>query len=221
MTENNSPQIDATRPGEAQLNPPPEPLVEIATGARSRDSERVGASEVAEARLGDARTALEYAWRVHEYINEYIRFSDSKGGAVIAFGSGLIAVLYAAGLHKEALLKVPLQWGWSGILAAVSFCCLGAGIALAGFSIKPRLTNEQSRGFVFWESILGYGTPADLWRDLRTRNEEHLGEHLVHHLHTLAGVCRRKYRWVGLSMWFTFIGALAGIVGLMLKDLAP
>jgi len=222
MTNQEQPPQQPAQPEGEALRPPPQPLrtvqAEGAPPAAGIGPEPPGAKAAAAL---SREPSLDFAWNVHEYINEYIRFADAKAGAVIAFASALIAALYAAGLHKQVLTKPLSESGWFGVLAVAAFLLLGTGVLLAGYAIRPRLINRQSQGFVFWGSILGYGTSTDLWRAFQNQAEEHLTEHLVHHLHTLAHVCDRKYFWVGVSMWCTFVGGLVGTLVLIVRDAGP
>jgi hypothetical protein len=150
-------------------------------------------------------------------MNEYIRFADTKAGVVIVLASGLVAGLYAAKLHVPIMSASPFALGWLGVLSALGFLFLTSGILLAVWAIRPRLTNDQRRGFVFWESIRGFRSASEYWQALRAEGEERLGEHLAGHLYMLSSVCRRKYFWVALSIWVSLGGAVAGTAALLLK----
>jgi len=58
----------------------------------------------------DAGKALpsewEFAWKVHAYTNDYIRFADAKAGVVITWCASLVALLFAAKAHHN--------WTWRG-----------------------------------------------------------------------------------------------------------
>jgi hypothetical protein len=49
---------------------------------------------------GDTPTQIEFAWHVHTYTNEYVRFADTKAAAVLAISAGLIGGLFAAKAHR-------------------------------------------------------------------------------------------------------------------------
>ena len=162
--------------------------------------------------------ALDFLWRTHGRLNEDARFADTKALAVIMLASTLIATMQAVKLHLTVLSQGPGQWGILGFLAAFAYILLGAGLLLAAWSIKPRLTKAHDKGFPFWESILGYPTASEFWRDFGAHDVRDLAEHMADHVHTLAGVCRRKYYWMGLSMWALFLGGAAAAVAILLRD---
>jgi len=201
------------------LAPPPGALVE------HRSADGAGGNGVAPAVTPSPQTSgtpgvggeVQYLWNVHGYMNEYIRFADTKAGVVIVLASGLVAGLYAANLHVPIVSTWPVAWEWLGVLSALAFLLLASGIVLAVWAIRPRLTNDQQCGFVFWESIRGFRSASEYWQALRAEGEERLAEHLAGHLYTLASVCRKKYFWVAVSIWVSLGGAAAGTAALLLK----
>lgn len=216
-------QFDESR-GQPHEHPalaqPPQALVEKARPEEPRREDLAQPVTSAPAPQGVLAVdkQLAYLWSVHEYLNTYIRFADTKAGVVIVLASGLIAALYGTGLHVPLLSKSPTEWGWLGTLSAVGFLLLASAVLLAVWAIKPRLTNDQRKGFVFWESIRGFKSPLEYWQALRLQSEDGLTENLSGHLYTLAGVCRRKYFWVALSIWVSVAGAATGTTAILLKD---
>ena len=162
--------------------------------------------------------ALDFLWKTHGRLNEDARFADTKALAVIMFASGLITTMQAVRLHLVVLSQGPGRWGILGFLSAVAYLCLAAALVLAAWSIKPRLTKAHDKGFLFWESIRGYPTASEFWRDFRSHDVGALAEHMADHVHTLAGVCKRKYDWLGWSMWAVFLGAASAALAILLKD---
>jgi hypothetical protein len=162
--------------------------------------------------------ALDFLWKTHGRLNEDARFADTKAAVVIMFASGLIASLSALKLHVLILSRSPLHWGFLEPLAAAGYILLTAGMCLAAWSMKPRLDRAHDRGFLFWDSIRGYPTSQEFWQAYRVQNAGTLNEHMAHHVYTLAGVCQKKYRLVGLGMWAFFLGALAAMAAFLLKD---
>lgn len=162
--------------------------------------------------------ALDFLWRTHGRLNEDARFADTKAAIVILLASGLIASLSALRLHVLVLSRSPLQWGFLEPLAAAGYVLLAAGMCFAAWAIKPRLNRAHDKGFLFWDSIRGYPTPQEFWQAYRLQDARTLNEHMAHHVYTLAGVCQRKYRLVGLGMWAFFLGAAAAVLAFLLKD---
>jgi len=220
MTTEQIPKYDEGQPESQTLAAPLRPLVE-ALPRGTTEPAQASAQTMAGASTADADKAADFLWNTHNYLNEYIRFSDTKAGVVVVLASGIIAAMYAAKLHVGVLGKWPSQWHWLDWLATSSFALLAATVALAVWAIKPRLTNDQSQGFVFWNSIRGFRSASDFWSAFRAQSVDGMAEHLSAHLFTLAGVCKRKYFWVALSIWVALVGAASGAAAVLLKDVVP
>jgi uncharacterized integral membrane protein len=203
------------RPG---LIPPPEPLIEKPGNGTPDEAQSPGQDPV-DTKGADIGEASEFLWNTHQYLNEYIRFSDAKAGVVIVFASGIIAAMYSVQLHVAVFSAWPAGWRWLEWAAAAGFALLAAAVILSVWAIRPRLTNSQRQGFIFWDSIRGFSSAADFRRALLTQNSTGMAEHLAEHLFTLAGVSHRKYFCVSLSIWAALLGATAGAAAIVLKDL--
>jgi hypothetical protein len=161
---------------------------------------------------------LDFLWNVSKLVTEDTRLADAKAGTIIVLASSLVAALYSTRLHVVMLSKWPWQWGVLQGLAAIAFGLLGAGVFLAVWAIKPRLWAAHSKGFIYWKSIRGFDSAAEFWRAFRELDDESLVDHLAQRLYLLAGVCERKYFFVALSMWASFVGAFAGAGAVLSKD---
>jgi hypothetical protein len=76
---------------------------------------------------------LEFAWKTHEYLHEYIRFADTKAAFVVAWCSALIGMLYVGQLH-QAVLDSYFTFhniSLSVTLAAIGFPLLGGAFVIA------------------------------------------------------------------------------------------
>lgn len=201
--------VTASVPGGSSSGAPPPPPsggtgIGAGGGAGSPTAGAVGGAVFDEWRM-------EFAWNTHAYINEYIRFADTKAAAAILFCSGLIAGLYTAGAHHLFSRSTPGHWGFLGFVAFLAFAFLAVGVVAAGWATLPRLWSSQpSRGYVFWDRILVHGTPAAFVNDVTSRSGGELLDHVSHHLFDLSAVCRSKYKCVKVSLWTAGIGALIG-----------
>jgi hypothetical protein len=110
-----------------------------------------------------------------------------------------------------------MGWSWFEGASTVAFLTLAVSILIAAWAIRPRLWNQQHRGFVFWESILGHDSADAYWKALQAQPKSDLAEHLAHHLYAIARVARSKYRWVGISLWLAIGGGVAGAVLMMMR----
>lgn len=156
------------------------------------------------------KTGLEFLWNTHQYTNEYIRFADTKAGAVIALASSLLVGMYTTRLHLLFLVVAPKEWGFQAWSCVLAFSFLFLAIIFSAWSIAPRLWNKQNPGYVFWGSILAHGNSNNFWVAFQNQNEHTLAEHLAHHLFSIASVSASKYTWLKISLFLTIFGGLLG-----------
>jgi hypothetical protein len=173
--------------------------------------DRAGAAAEDAPREGRAPGLVEFLWKVHDSLEQSIRFADSKAALVIVAASGLLSALYAARVHVRFLVAsrvevLPALW------ASTAFLLLGCGVCLAAWAIVPRFRKRPLPGLLFWESILAHGEP-DQFRAALARREPHdFDAALLDDLFRLAKVCRLKYWYVRWSMYLTFAGGSGGAV---------
>lgn len=162
---------------------------------------------------------LDFAWKTHEYINNYIRFADTKAAFVIAWTSAILGTLYVSHLHETVIESHLTLKGisWTTTLAASAFPLTGVSFLAAAWSIIPRLPTKQLSGLVFWESILVHAG-GEVYASALCRNDTiQLVRHLCVQIHTVASVARKKYLWITFSMWMAFSGTVLGILSILLK----
>jgi len=205
------------------LTPPPRPITDVAeprvppdqsaaTGSRSEGLVRLNQSEVDVIRDNGLRAFL---WQIHEYTNGYIKFSDQKAAVVIAFAGALIAAMYSQSLHVPIVTIAPARWSAPAWLSLVSFAFVVGALLAAGWSVRPRLKSYQSVGYIFWENVRAHGSEQAFWDALRQESESVLTRELAVHLHTLAGVCSKKYMWVSLSIGLIIVGGLTTAIAMV------
>ncbi len=101
-----------------------------------------------DAKPAPADANQEFAWKVHQYTNEYIRFADQKAGIVLAVETGLLAAAYAAKLHQACwpsrltVSEATLYDTTVGVLSWLAFAGLGLGAIFALWAVAPRLHTD-------------------------------------------------------------------------------
>jgi hypothetical protein len=165
---------------------------------------------------------LDFAWKTHDYIHNYIRFTDTKAAFVVTWCLALAGAMAYAELHKTLLHRSSFSAAPATLIAAtLGFCLLGAALGCALWSIIPRLWTEQRAGLVFWESIKVHAT-GDIYANALGREKvDGMARHLCVQTHTVAKVAANKYWWVGLALWLTLGGTVSGLVAVALKTAYP
>ncbi len=157
----------------------------------------------------------EYLWHVNQYLNEHVRFSDTKAGSVIVLAGAMLSLLYGAGLHRTFAQAPFGDWTLRTVAALVTYLLLGTAVMAAAWSMRPRMARNFPKGYVFWESILAHGSAAKFVLDLNRRTRQELLDHLAVQLYAVSGICSTKFRWVGRSVVLCLTGALLAAVVLV------
>lgn len=144
----------------------------------------------------------EFAWNVHSYTNEYIRFADTKAELVIGWTSAIVGALLATDFEKHFALSIP------GTICFAGFLLLLASFACGFWTVLPRLWTTQKLGFIFWDNIRAHKSKEAFVADLRQLSVDELNGHVIEHLHDLSLVCAAKLKWVKFSIWFAFTGSV-------------
>jgi hypothetical protein len=161
----------------------------------------------------NGKDRLDFLWKIHGYINDYIRFADNKAAFVTASVVVLIGAVVSSGVF-DGLGQIPREnWPihvWCSV-GALAFLLLAFLFALWG--IKPRLHSTIPKGFIYWGSVLEHKKDTAYATECHTLTADELELNVSRHIFVLAGICNRKYFWVHLAMWTGAIGGmLAGSV---------
>lgn len=186
-------------------------------GARQRKSVMAGKPMTAGGNAqedgwnNDGQIDHEFQWNVHSYINEYIRYADTKAALVIAYASAMIGLLYTKGLHKAFAEHVIKSWHTQACLSAAAFGFLSISIILAAYCVVPRLRTHGNKGFIFWTDICRHGTSDNYGNAVSTLCSSDYSNQLSMHIFFLAGVAESKFRIVNWSCWTVLFGSVVGV----------
>jgi len=158
----------------------------------------------------------EFLWNVHQYINEYIRFADTKAAAVIAWAGAVIGTLVATESHQNFL--DGRLWGGTWLIAWVTLLALvllGIGFVFAILVIAPILTYNRAapKNLIFWDAIRAFSSFDEYSTAVRDCND--VEGRVAQHVYELAGIARRKYRKTQFSIAAAAIGTLFAIVAIL------
>ena len=150
---------------------------------------------------------LDFLWRTHAYINDYIRLADAKAlGLLGVFGVLIGLILDRATGELSDVEKV---------LATGTVIASGAAMAAAGFAVFPR-TRGRPTGTIYWKAIRSM-SESQFVESTRGATEEELVDRLSKHLYEIAGIANEKYN----ALQFAFsVGTAALVLGLFLFALA-
>jgi hypothetical protein len=196
---------------------PSAPHEDLEVGARSGPSIPTSASA---GPAMDEAAKGEFLWHAHQYINEYVRFADTKAAFAGAVASALLGTLYTAKAYVPLLSRPWSQWSAGAWLTFAASFFLAGSVALALLTVRPRLRSTQSKGHIFWGSIGAHGSVELFQTCFHSQSPWTLNDHLLHHLYEVASkVSIPKYRLVSLSITTLGIGGLLASAALLLNDM--
>lgn len=195
---------------------PSEVTEEIAAQTNSAD-EPVSASVSGPAM--DEAAKQEFLWHTHQYLGEYARFGDTKAAFAGTLAAAILGGLYSAKAHVSLLQVPPWEWTISSWLTATGGLLLIASIALAVWTILPRLRSSQNKGFIYWGSIAAHGRMELLQTSFHAQSARTLNDHLLHHVFDISTkVCIPKYHSVYFCIIALALGGFLSVTGLVLRD---
>lgn len=159
----------------------------------------------------------EYLWHVNDYINDHIRFSDTKAGSVIVLAGAILSLLYGGGFHHAFAQRPPGSWNAVSVGSLLTFVALGGSVFTAAWSMRPRLVRNFSRGFIFWESVLAHGSRDAFVRALNGQSRDELLDHLAGQIYSVSLVCSTKFRWVSRSILLCLAGGILAAAVLLVS----
>jgi hypothetical protein len=154
---------------------------------------------------------------LNEYVNEYIRFADTKAGFAITVVSLVIAAAFTSdipwALHLAGDRGCPswaLAWGF--LLTGVSCIILGISV------VYPRTSNKPPKGLVFWENVTQHASAIDYSSFFCAQPEESLVKLLAEQHYYLSWTAQRKYK---VLRWLLPLTAITVFLGLLVAIYLP
>lgn len=176
----------------------------IEVSSAKRDSEKGPSGRGAREEWSGAHS--QFAYFVHLYIRDFIKFADQKAAFILAVASAILAFLVKQGAQKSLLAPLGNRSfsDWSAF-----FACLLVSLAalLALLVVLPRL-NGKGSGIVYWGAFLQLGDASAYKAALQPLDENRLVSAILEHCYELAEIADRKYE---LLKWATWLGALGAI----------
>lgn len=149
---------------------------------------------------------IDFAYFVHAYLRDSIKFADQKAAFILAIASGLLAFLVRQGAQKSLLTPLQIRQfsEWSAF-----FACLFTGLA-ALFSllvVLPRL-GTKTGGPIYWRGITNLGSLPAYKAAIQGLDKNRIVMAVLDHCYELADIANRKFE---LLKWATWFGAFAAV----------
>ena len=179
----------------------------------------------------------DFLWKTHSYLNDYIRFADTKAAIVIVLSTAILGGLVSVKAHhwcgpsRLDLENAAFRETMIGIGAFASFAFLNMAFSCAILALAPRLWVQKvtgivntvkhwfkdattgtpaTPGFIFWIEILNFPDRNAYWEAVKTSTKDSLEEHLTKRLYDLSALANEKFLFVNRGIIFLLIGAVVG-----------
>ena len=151
----------------------------------------------------------DFLWRVHAYINDYIKFADAKAAFIAAACSGVIGALVASTLFDSCFRNSLSDWTIMQFAGMLGLILLVISFGLSIATIQPRLWSKSGSGFIYWGSVIAHGSAKDHTAAVHQLTQRQMSEETAKHVFTLSMIADRKFKRVS---WALAVGVLGGLL---------
>jgi hypothetical protein len=166
----------------------------------------------------------QFAWNVHSYLCDFIKFGDAKAVFICGLSGSLVAGLIQLVDWQRGATAESILGAISVILFCVAFLCGFAAIWPNLFTLKSRKKKSHpnqlegdgketvTKGFVFWKCILAHGNAKTFVNEMEGLSNSDPFKHVSHHNYELAEIADRKYSCITWGSRFLLAALLAVLV---------
>jgi len=147
-------------------------------------------------------TTLEIMWRTYDTINGWIKFSDTKAGAILAANIALLAIQFSKFIDFKDFIIIHQTIGW---LLALSITCGILSIAFSIISLNPRTTSGAKSSLIFFENIVNDYSNCSQYKIAvgnKLRNDKDLMDQITEQVWINSNIAHDKYNKIKWSMCF-------------------
>lgn len=150
-------------------------------------------------------------------LQDNISLCDAKSGVLLAFSGGMVIFCVDAFVtaHQAASHSISVTEALVA-LAGVTFL-VSCHFTLT--TVAPRLVRGRDDR-IFWESSVFKLSPEGYVAAMEALDPQAHQRDMLHHLHTLAGICRSKFRHFTWAIRISQIGFVLLVIGELARLLA-
>jgi hypothetical protein len=145
---------------------------------------------------------VDEAWRVLGQVNDWIRFADTKAGAVVA-ASGVLGGLLVKSAPSRNDFRTHTTYA---VLLSLALASVAVGMLLALRVLTPKLRSGEPRSLVYFSHVAKKypRTPSDFVERFKSMadDENQLAIQVLDQVWANSCVAYRKYRMVTWAIWF-------------------
>ena len=147
-------------------------------------------------------TTLEILWSTYDTINGWIKFSDTKAGAILAANIAILAILFSKVIDFKDFIIIHREISW---LLALSIACGILSIAFSIISLNPRTKSGTKTSVLFFGSIADNYTNYSQYKialGRRLRDDLDLMDQITEQVWINSKIAHDKYNKIKWSMCF-------------------
>jgi hypothetical protein len=150
----------------------------------------------------DTPQQIDNLWRIAESIAEWIRFSDTKAGGVLAVCGVVLTVVFTN--PDKIIAAVTCDWLIRSIFILTSLSLI-ASVICSFLCLNPRLNNKNPTSIIYFGHIQERFMSFETYNDETTvyfNDIEKLKRQLSAQIYTNSKIAWSKFRLVSISIRF-------------------
>jgi hypothetical protein len=196
----------------------PQKLADEARSAlASKDSSSIPQDSVSRAdsqlESGDNSSVAGFAYHLHCYISDYVKFADQKAAFIFAINAALLGYQFKSKAYLM-WLKRPSSWAPLDIICLLGMVLLSVGLVFSSTVVVPSL-RKTHKGIVFFRSVSEYANAFGYASDVINSTPSRLTREVLEHAYDLSRICSSKYRRLVVATWSTSIGVVLTVLTLV------
>lgn len=168
--------------------------------------------------MADQHPKADIVVALNEYVNEYIRYADTKS----AFAITIVAALTAAVFQKDVNWKghllgavSPCGFDLLSVLAWLFIIVCFLTIIIGIWAVYPRTSKRPTTGLIFWENVAEHKSPENFRSAFLGTSDEAIVERLVEQNYYLSITACNKYRALRILLVATGVSVGLGLLVLI------
>jgi hypothetical protein len=148
---------------------------------------------------------LDFVGIERDLLQDNIILLDAKSAALLALSGVLLFHCIDRAVQLTSAAASPVASLVLGLYLAASLS-LVATTAFCWFAIKPRIVKADDH--LYWGSKLYLGSAETFVSQIKSADADVIADELLRLIHTLAGICRRKFAAFEHAVWATELSLL-------------
>jgi hypothetical protein len=154
-----------------------------------------------------------FAYHLHSYISDYIKFADQKAAFIFAINAALLGYQFRSKAYLM-WLKKPSFWTPLDIICLLGMVLLAVGLAFSSAVVIPSL-RKTHKGIVFFRSVSEFADASNYASNVINSAPGRLTREILEHAFDLSKICSSKYWKLVAATWSTSVGVVLTVLTLI------